>query len=301
MRGSPGITDKRHHGPWTPWLYLLPALLIYAVFVLAPVAESFRLSFFEWPTSFSDPVFVGLGNFAKLLHDPIFWRALFHNGLLLILSLCIQLPVALGLAVLLSYPIRGRWLFRTIFFAPMVMPTVAIAVLWSYVFMPESGLVDQVIRLMDSGFGHGWLGGQYTALPCVFIVICWRYVGFHMVLFMAGLAAVPDELYEAARIDGASEWQAFRYITLPLIKPALAVSATLSIIGSLKYFDLVYMMIGGAPEMSRELLATYVYRLAFDSGQGRYGYGSAVAVMLFIIALAIASGVTWWSRGRARA
>jgi raffinose/stachyose/melibiose transport system permease protein len=272
----------------TAWFFILPALAVYALFVVLPIADSFRLSLHHWDSAAATPRFVGMANFAALAHDPVFWSALWHNVLLLALSLVIQLPIALGLAVLLSYPIRGRWLFRTVFFAPMVMPSVAIAVLWSYIYLPEQGLLDQTIRIFDKGWGGDWLGSPTTAMLCVFVTICWRYVGFYMVLFMAGIAAIPEELYEAARIDGASEWQAFREITLPMLRPTLAVAAVLCITGSLKYFDLVYMMAGGAPETSRELLATYVYRLAFDSGQGRFGYGSAVATALFLIALAAA-------------
>lgn len=275
------------------FVYLLPALVVYALFVILPIGEAFRLSLYRWPSAAADPVFAGLRNFSALMADNVFWSALWHNVLLLLLSLAVQLPVAILLAVLLSYPIRGRWLFRTVFFAPMVMPTVAIAVLWSYVYLPSDGLLDQAIRLFNGAFeGRGWLGGPHTAMLCVFVTICWRYVGFHMVLFMAGIASIPEELYEAARIDGASEWRAFTAITLPLLKPTIRVSATLSIIGSLKYFDLVYMMAAGAPEKSRELMATYVYRLGFASGQGRFGYGSAAAVALFVIAFAVGAAVT---------
>ena len=283
------------------WLYLLPALAVYALFVVVPIGDAFRLSLFHWSSRFAQPVFTGLRNFAGLLQDAVFWSALWHNLLLLALSLCVQLPIALALAVLLSYPLRGRWLFRTVFFAPMVMPSVAIAVLWSYLYLPEQGLLDSVIRLFDKGFGGNWLGGPATAMLCVFVTICWRYIGFHMVLYMAGIAAIPEELYEAARIDGASEWQVCRHITLPMLRPVIGISATLSVIGSLKYFDLVYMMAGGAPERSRELMATYVYRLAFEGGQGRYGYGSAAAVMLFVIAFATAAFVTRLNRKGAAA
>ena len=208
------------------------------------------------------------------------------NALLLMLSLVTQLPLALFLAVLLSYPTGARTLFRTVLFAPMVMPTVAIAVLWGFVYLPEQGLLDQLISMLGGSGANAWLANPETALLCVFATICWRYTGFYLVLFMAALTAIPDELYEAARLDGAGEWQLCRHVTLPLIRPMLGVAATLSVIGSLKYFDLVYMMAGGAPEKHRELMATYIYRLAFSSGQGRYGYGSAAAVYLFIIALA---------------
>ena len=279
-----------------PWGFLIPALLVYAAFVVVPVAEAFRMGLYRWPSAAADPVWNGLGNFVALAQDRVFWLALWHNALLLVLSLVVQLPIALLLAVLLSYPMRVRGLFRAAFFAPMVMPSVAIAVLWMYIYLPETGLLDQIVRLATgprhADFVGDWLGNPRTALPCVFAAICWRYIGFHLVLFMAGLSAIPDELYEAARMDGASEWQAFRYITVPMLRPVIAVSATLSVIGSLKYFDLVYMMAGGVPEESRELMATYVYRLAFAGNQGRYGYGSAAAVVLFVIALVVATAIT---------
>jgi len=279
-------------------LFVLPALAIYALFVLAPVADSFRMSLFHWSSAGATPEWVGTANFARLARDGVFWSALWHNGLLLGMSLAVQIPAALLLATLLSYPIRGRALFRTVFFAPMVMPSVAIAVLWSYVYLPEQGLLDGVIRLFNASFGGDWLGSPRTALACVFVTICWRFTGFYMVLFMAGIASIPEELYDAARMDGASEWECFRHITLPMLRPMIAVAATLCVIGSLKYFDLVYMMAQGAPEESRELLATYMYRLAFESGQGRFGYAAAVAVALFAVAFAVAGTVTWWSRRR---
>lgn len=248
-----------------------------------PIGDSFRLSLFRWRSAGAEPQFIGLANFGELLGKGAFWSALGNNALLLVLSLLIQLPIALGLAVLLSYPVRGRWLFRTVFFAPMVMPSVAIAVLWSYIYLPADGLLDQVIGLFNKGFAGTWLANSTTAMLCVFVIICWRYIGFHMVLFMAGIATIPEDLYEAARIDGASEWQAFRHVTVPMLRPVIAVSATLSIIGSLKYFDLVYMMM---PEgTDQELMATYVYKQAFR--QERIGYGSAAAVVLFLIAFAV--------------
>ncbi|MBN2449865.1 MAG: sugar ABC transporter permease [Lentisphaeria bacterium] len=268
-------------------LYLLPALAVYGLFVLTPIAESFRLSLFRWPFPSAQPVFCGLRNFADLLRDAVFWKACQHNAALLLMSLAVQLPAAIALAVLLHYPTRGRTLFRTAFFAPMVMPTAAIAVLWQFIYAPEQGLLSRLIALVRPGFAYPWLADPRTTLLWIFVTICWRYIGFHMVLYMAALGAIPEELYEAARLDGAGEWQACRYITLPMLRPMIGISATLSIIGSLKYFDLVYLMAGGVPEESRELMATYIYRLAFDEYQGRFGYGSAAAVMLFVIALLV--------------
>ena len=263
-------------------MFILPALAIYALFVLTPIVGSARMSLFEWGGS-PLPRFVAFKNYALLLKDTIFWRALMNNALVLVGSLVIQLPFSALLALFLSYKTCCRTLFRTAFFAPMVMPTVAIAILWQYIYAPEDGLVT-----------FPWLAMPSTSpflpsvsLLCIFVTICWQYTGFHMVLYMAGIAAIPDELYEAARIDGANELQICRHIVLPALKPTIAVSATLSVIGSLKYFDLIYLMAAGLPQNDREVMATYIYRLAFDQGQGRFGYGSAAAILLIVIALAV--------------
>ncbi len=282
------------HRRLTPFLFLLPAVAIYAVFVLLPIGESVRLSLFHWSSPLAKPTFCGLANFAELVRDPIFWHALWHNALLVVLSLAIQLPAACALALLLHHPIRGRGVLRTALFAPMIMPTAAIATLWLFIYQPGDGLLTQLVRLVRPDFDYGWLAVPSHALFWVFITICWRYTGFHLVLFLAGLAAIPDDLYEAARIDGAGEWAQIRHVTLPLLKPVAAVSATLSIIGSLKYFDLVYLMLArGVPEENRELLATYVYRLAFSGFNGRFGYSSAAAVSLLVVALAVIISLQW--------
>ncbi len=268
-------------------LFLAPAMLLYAVFVLTPVGKSIQNSFLYWSSPLLEPEFCGLRNFRELFGDPVFWLALRNNFFLLLGSLLVQLPIALGIALLLHYPTWGQTFFRTAFFTPMIIPTAAIAVLWQYLYEPQNGACTALIRLFRADFTYAWLATPGTSLLWIFVTICWQYIGFHTVLFMAGLSTIPEELYEAARLDGASELQICRRIILPCLKPTLAVSATLSVIGSLKYFDLVYLMGGGLPETSREVLATYVYRLAFDENQGRYGYGSAVAVLLFLLALLI--------------
>ncbi|NLZ59797.1 MAG: sugar ABC transporter permease [Lentisphaerae bacterium] len=268
-------------------IFLLPAFTIYALFVLAPVFLSFRNSFYYWDSPLSEARFCALQNFRLLFRDPVFWSALRHNFFLLFGSLLFQLPLALGLALLLNYPTWGRGFLRTAFFTPMIIPSSATAVLWQYIYEPQSGLLSALIRIFRPDFAYAWLSSPGSSLFWIFISISWQYIGFHTVLFMAGLSSIPEELYEAARLDGASEWQICRRIVLPCIRPTLGVSATLSIIGSLKYFDLVYLMGGGLPDSSREVLATYIYRLAFDENQGRYGYGSSAAVLLFILALII--------------
>ncbi|MDD4538146.1 MAG: sugar ABC transporter permease [Lentisphaeria bacterium] len=275
------------HRRYTPYLFILPALAMYALFVVLPIADSLRMSLLHWSSPLLPPEFCGLDNFRRLMSDSVFWHAAWHNLLLLTGSLLLQLPLAMAIALLLHQRTIARGLFRTAFFAPMMMPTAAIAVLWQYLYEPESGLLSSVIRCWQSDFVFPWLSDPGSALLWIFVTICWQYTGFHMVLYLAGLSTIPNDYYEAARIDGANEWQICWHIALPALRPTIAISATLSIIGSLKYFDLIYLMGGGLPEKSREVMATYIYRLAFEQNQGRYGYGSAAAVCLFVLALAV--------------
>ena len=285
---------------WTPFAFLLPALALYLAFVLLPIAGSFFMSFQDW-TRGATPVFIGISNYAKTLCDAVFWRAFMNNALILVGSLLIQLPLAALLAVLLNYRTCCRSLFRTSFFAPMVMPTIAIAFLWMNIYSPVDGIATRLCRIVcGDDFTCRWLSAGSTsvflpapALLWIFVTICWQYTGFHMVLYMAGIAAIPDDIFEAARLDGASEVQIVRHVILPSIRPTIAVSATLSIIGSLKYFDLIYLMGGALSEMDREVVATYIYRLAFEQGQGRFGQGSAAAVILLLSALAIVVPLQW--------
>ncbi len=279
---------------WTPFAFLLPALILYFAFVLFPIAGSFHMSFQDW-TRGAAPVFCGFSNYSKTLCDIVFWRAFMNNVLILVGSLLIQLPLAALLAVLLNYRTWCRSLFRTSFFAPMVMPTIAIAFLWMNIYSPVDGIATRLCRIFcGDDFTCRWLSAGSTsvflpapALLWIFVTICWQYTGFHMVLYMAGIAAIPDDIFEAARLDGANEFQIVRHVILPSIRPTIAVSATLSIIGSLKYFDLIYLMGGALSEMDREVVATYIYRLAFEQGQGRFGQGSAAAVILLLLALTI--------------
>lgn len=283
-----------HSRFWTPLAFLLPALLVFACFVLAPILGSFGMSLLSWKQS-ATPQFCSVDNFQRVLGDVVFWRALANNLLILVASLVVQLPLAMLLAILLSYPTWGRTVFRTAFFAPMVMPTIAIAILWMNIYAPVDGIATRLCQLVcGSDFVCHWLSTGSTSLwlPApslfwIFVTISWQYAGFHMVLFMAGIAAIPEDYYEAARLDGANEWQIVRHIVLPALRPTLAVSATLSVIGSLKYFDLIYLMGGALSERDREVVATYIYRLAFEQGQGRFGQGSAAAVLLFLLALAV--------------
>jgi len=290
---------NRYARPRTVWLFLVPALAFYLSFVALPIAQSFYVSLFDWPTHAAAPArFVGLENYARLVNDGVFWKALSHNVALVVLSLVIQLPVALFLAALLSGRVFARGFFRTVYFTPMVLPTVVIALVWRQILLPatSAGLLTQLLAWLGlPSPADGFLGDPRFALLSVILTISWRYVPFHMVLFIAGIETIPEELYEAARIDGANARQLFRHITLPSLAPVVRISAVLSIVGSLKYFDLVYVMTGGGPpEHVTELMTTYMFKIGID--QQTIGYGSAVAVAGFLISMLVVMCFRWHRR-----
>jgi len=204
------------------------------------------------------------------------------------------------LAAIISGPVRGKRVLRTGFFAPMMLPTVVIALLWLFIYDPMDGLLNGLLEALNlGGLKRGWLSNSSTALPAVCLAICWRYTGFHMVLFMAGITNIPSELYEAAELDGASAWQRFRNVTLPGVYPVMRVSALLSMVGSMKYFDMNYLMPpGGAPDRATELVATYMYREGINAD--RWGYGSSIAVALCVFTLCLGGLKLWLDARRSR-
>jgi raffinose/stachyose/melibiose transport system permease protein len=273
--------------PWPMVIgFLLPALLLYGIFVLYPITQSIRYSGYDWNglTPLTD--WVGLDNFKAAFADPLFIEAVKHNFIIIGLSLALQIPFAISLAVLLSRRLKGRGLFRTMYFAPFILSEVVTGVVWRQIFRP-AGLFD--VMLTSAGAGdltREWLADPNIALYSLFFVISWKYFGFHMVLIMAGLQTIPTELEEAASIDGASWWQGFRFVTLPLLGPTIRVSIFLSIIGALQLFDLVWVTTKGGPVNSTATMATYLVDWGFRRTQ--FGYASAVSVIIFGLSLVIA-------------
>ncbi|RCW61889.1 carbohydrate ABC transporter permease [Halanaerobium sp. ST460_2HS_T2] len=266
----------------TIFIFLLPALLIFSLYMVAPIPLSAFYSFFRWK-GFGERVFVGLNNWIELIGDGIFHKALFNNFKLVFLSLFGQLPIALGLAILLAKKTKTTDILKTIYFVPLLMSSVAVATLWSNIYDPNFGLLNMFLQTI--GFENlfiDYLGNPKLALYSVIVAINWRYIPFYMILFLAAIKNIPDELYEASRVDGASKWENFRYITLPLLRPTIINASVLSLVGSLKFFDIVYVLTGGGPNNASELMATYMYKNAFNSL--RMGYGSTIALALFIIA-----------------
>ena len=276
--------------------FLAPALIVYVVFVIYPIFQGARYSLYDWNGLQSLTEFVGLDNFAAAFGDPIFRGALAHNGIIVALTLLLQLPFALFLAVLLNQDLRGRSLLRLLFFAPYVVSEVVTAVVWRQIFRPD-GLLDSGLSTLVGDQVEGlWIADPNIVLYSVFFVVSWKYFGFHMILMLAGLQQVPDELEEAAAIDGATWWQTFRYITVPLLGPTVRVSIFLGIIGSLQLFDLVWVMTGGGPVDASNTMATYLIDWAFRRSQ--FGYASAVSVIIFGLSLLVALGYQRWALRR---
>jgi raffinose/stachyose/melibiose transport system permease protein len=290
--GSRSRTN-RHLRAWgVAGLFMLPALLLYAVFVLFPILQAARYSLYDWNGLEPLDQFVGLANFERALTDPVFLGAVSHNAFIVILSLAVQIPFAIGLALMLNRRFRGRAILRLIFFAPYVIAEVITAIVWSLLLQPN-GLAEHFMTAIGMGEAyHPWLADPDTVLVALFFIITWKYFGFHMILMLAGLQGIPRELDEAAAIDGASRWQGIRYVTLPLLGPTIRVSVFLSIIGSLQLFDLVWVTTRGGPVNASNTMAVYMFDRGFVRFQ--FGYGSAVAVILFLICFVLALAYQRW-------
>jgi raffinose/stachyose/melibiose transport system permease protein len=262
--------------------FLLPAALIYTGLVLFPVTQAIYYSFFRWNGLGPLDNFVGLNNYVRALGDSAFRSAVLHNLQIVLLSLLIQLPMALGLALLIREITWGRALFRTLFFLPFVLSEVVTGVIWNFIYRPDGGLITTLLGVLLPGMpNHALLANPNTVLYALFVVITWKFFGYHMILFIAGLQNIPAELEEAAAIDGCTRLQSLYYITLPLLGSTIRLSIYLSVLGSLQFFDLIWVMTGGGPVGASETMATYLYRYGFQRFQ--LGYGSAVAVIMFLL------------------
>lgn len=267
-------------------LFAGPAFVVYVTFVLLPVALAAVYSFFRWNGLQALTDFIGLENYRRALTDPVFIGAIGHNLFVVAMSLIVQGPIAIGVALLLNRRLRGRTFFRVIIFIPYVLSEVIGAVSFKLLLQP-AGPFDSFLASIGLGsLKQLWLADSNVVLWVLFAVLTWKYVGFAIILFLAGLQGVPAELEEAGRIDGASWWQIQRHITIPLLAPTIRIWAFLSIIGSLQLFDMVWVLTGGGPAGATTTMATYMVQYGFQRSQ--LGFGSAVAVILFIISLAFA-------------
>jgi len=284
----------------TGWVFAAPALMVLGIFFLLPVLAALALSLTDFDlyalADIRNLRFVALGNYLDLLRTPMFWKALGNTSYFVLVGVPLSIAVSLGAALLLNAPVaRWRWLFRTVMFAPVVTTLVAVAVIWRYLFHTDYGLVNWAL----GGVGLGpvdWFGDVNWAMPTIIMFAVWKNFGYNMIILLAGLQAIPRDLYEAARIDGASKWQQFRYITLPQLGPVVLVVAVITVSGYFQLFAEPYVMTRGDPLQSTVSVLYFMFEEGFK--WWTLGRASAVAFVLFLVILVATSLLIWLGRKR---
>jgi ABC-type sugar transport system permease subunit len=269
----------------TGYSFLFPSLVILVVFIATPIFFSLFLSFHRWNVVSTAKPFIGLENFARLAGDRHFWNA-FRNTAIYTLHVPVGMAISLAIAVLMNRRIRGVRALRTLFFLPSISSFVAVAIVWQWIYHPQFGLANFLLRTLHLP-QIGWLSDPATALASIMLMSIWLGLGYQMVIFLAGLQGIPRELYEAAITDGASAWQRFIHITLPLLRPTIFFVLVTSLIGSFQVFSQVFIMTSGGPLSSTDVVVFHIYQNAWD--YLKMGYASAMSWVLFIIIMVI----TW--------
>lgn len=272
-------------------VFLPPALLVFTIFVILPVIEAGWYSFFNWDGYGRPEKFIGLKNYGWLFGAPAFQRALVNNGLIIVVSLIVQLPLALGVAMLIAGRMRGALWFRMIFFLPYILADVAAGLIWRFMLDGSYGIPALFTDLLGLEPVY-LLASKDWAFSAVLIVTVWKYFGFHMMLYIAGLQGIDKDMLEAAEMDGATPFQRFCHITLPLLGPMVRLSIFFSVIGALKFFDMIVPLTGGGPFDTTHTMVSFLYY--FGVTRMRIGFGSAVGVVLFVICVAFAFGYQRW-------
>jgi multiple sugar transport system permease protein len=277
-RQQPGQAKKqRSRESLTAWLFILPSLVGFIIFTAGPVVAAGVISLLNW-NLFSSPTWAGLKNFARLGPDPTFWSALGNTAYFTFVSVPVTIVVSLALALLLNEGVRRIAIFRSLLLLPYATITVAVAFVWIWLYIPHDGLVNSVLGLVGID-GPGWLISDNWAMPALIAMSVWKGFGFGMVVFLAGLQAIPQQLYEAAKVDGSNAWQTFRNVTLPMLSPALFFVVVTSIIGSFQVFDQALIMTNGGPGSRTTTLVMYIYRTGFENYD--QGYAAAQSLVLF--------------------
>jgi raffinose/stachyose/melibiose transport system permease protein len=297
-RGEIGMPIKiQTQDPRVQAFFLLaPAIAIYAVFALYPMLNVVVLSFQKWNGLDPQRPFVGLANYQNIFtRDPVFWVAFKNTLIWTIMSLAFPPTVGLLLALSLNQKIFGRNALRAIFYLPVIIAPIAVATMWKWMYDPFFGLFSQMLTSMGlQTWIKDWLGNRNIALYSVFVAYLWQSVGFSMVLFLAGLQNVSQTLIEAARIDGAGRWAAFKHVTFPALRPTITIVLVLSIISSLKAFDIVYGLTGGGPAQSTQMLALWAFTQAMQIFD--FGRGAAISVVLLLITIVIVIPYLRWTQ-----
>jgi ABC-type sugar transport system permease subunit len=272
---------KRHI---TSWLFLLPAAVIYLSVVIAPVFYSLFISFFKW-NGISHLEFAGLSNFINLFRDPIFLKAISNNLIWVVLSLFGTMTFSLGLAVMLNKKFFGRTFFRGFFYFPAVIAGIAVALIWRWIYNPNYGFINQALALIGVNYQQSWISSPTASLYAIFIAALWQSIGQPMIFFLAGLQTVPEEVLEAAIIDGASNTRRFFVITIPMMKETFVIVIANLIVGAMKVFDVIMGLTAGGPNDATQMMSTYMYSQTFR--YNNVGYGTAIAVLMVIFMMVV--------------
>jgi len=277
-----GLEETMKSRRWVPWAFLALPLTMYSIWVIYPLISTLLLSFTNWDGVSMSMEIIGLDNFRELFRDPYFIVSLVNNIKWLIGFALICVPAGLGIAILLDQGFRGNKVYKTLIYLPMTVSLVVIGQIWSWILEPRSGVLNSFLALL--GFkGVSWLSNPSIVTYSLIMAASWRQISYAMVLFLAGLKGVPKELVEAATVDGAGPWKRFWNVVLPMLKPATIVAVTVSVIDSLRAFDIVYVLTRGGPFYSSSVMANYMYIKTFNNY--RMGYGSSIATVQFLITL----------------
>ena len=266
------------------WLFIVPAGVIYLSVIIMPVLYSVFISFFRW-NGISKMQFVGLNNFINLFTDPIFLKAVSNNLIWVFLSLIGTMTIALALAIMLNRDFAGRTFFRGFFYFPAVIAGITTAIIWRWIYNPTLGFINQLFIQLGINFQQTWISSPQSSLYAVFIASLWQSIGLPMIFFLAGLQTVPEEVLEAAHIDGASHLRRFFVITIPMMKETFIIVMANLIIGAMRVFDVVMGLTAGGPNNATQMMSTYMYNQTFRFNN--VGYGTAVAVLMIVFMLMI--------------
>ena len=282
------VKSSDDHLRLLPWLFLAPSLVIYSVVVVYPMVYSAWLSLFRWDGVAPTKVFVGLDNYGILLtQNDVFWIALRNNAIWLVAALLLPTSIGLGLAILLNSKFRGSHIFRSVFYFPSVLSLAVVGLIWTWIYHPDLGLLNQALTASGlQSLTRNWLSDPNIALYPVIIAATWNAVGLPMLLFLAGLQTIPEELHEAAKVEGAGPGRRFLYVTFPLLRETTLIVLAITAINALKAYDIIYAMTNGGPANSTQLLSTWMYFLTYNYNQ--VGLGTAIAVVLFLLTLIFA-------------
>ncbi len=269
----------------TKIIMLAPVMILFLIYIVSPVIMAFYYSFTDF-SGIGKPQLVGLSNYKRLFDDKIFYTALKNTGIILALSIVLIMPGSFGLSLLLNRKVKGSKTMQALCFSPNIISPILVGLIWVFILDPQIGFVNAFLRAIGSSVQPEWIGGKVLTPYCIAIIFLWQTLGYNATIFLAGIRAVPKELYEAAGIDGASKSQQLRYITIPMIKQTIVIVMLLVITGCFKIFETVYQLTNGGPNHLSETLVTYMYYSTFTSS--RYGYGMSIASIAFLLSAVFA-------------